>query len=437
MQSATPATRFGRDRTRHPPCRRHRRCLRRRLRRARPARRDLLRHPRPRPRAHRLLPRRLRRPRGADPRARWPPCGRRAQSTTREQAAQDAFVERRGRRSSSTTRTTPQSQVSVIASELHAIRSVFDLMDTDGEEAWTQHRRPARGSAGGARRLPRDADSRRPTSGHVSATRQIGWSPAGPAWTGQDGNAGDFFAHLVAGPKASRRPRGSSLDAARHGGQRRPSPLRRFLDRRAAPRGPRQDAVGRDRYAPESRYFLGADVDLDETYAWGWDELARIEDEMAARRRADRPRRLRRRRGRRARRRSRRAGSTAGAPSGTGCRSWPTAPSPTWPTSTSTSPSRSAGSSAGSRRPTTAASTTPARARTSAGRAGCGGRCPTASTRFSTWREVTTVYHEGVPGHHLQVAQTAYRTRPAQPLAAAACAGCPATARAGRCTPSG
>jgi uncharacterized protein (DUF885 family) len=30
-------------------------------------------------------------------------------------------------------------------------------------------------------------------------------------------------------------------------------------------------------------------------------------------------------------------------------------------------------------------------------------------TDFSTWREVTTVYHEGVPGHHLQVAQTAYR----------------------------
>jgi uncharacterized protein (DUF885 family) len=29
---------------------------------------------------------------------------------------------------------------------------------------------------------------------------------------------------------------------------------------------------------------------------------------------------------------------------------------------------------------------------------------------FSTWREVTTVYHEGVPGHHLQIAQTAYRS---------------------------
>jgi uncharacterized protein (DUF885 family) len=34
---------------------------------------------------------------------------------------------------------------------------------------------------------------------------------------------------------------------------------------------------------------------------------------------------------------------------------------------------------------------------------------PAGKNSFSTWREVTTVYHEGVPGHHLQVAQTAYR----------------------------
>ncbi len=34
---------------------------------------------------------------------------------------------------------------------------------------------------------------------------------------------------------------------------------------------------------------------------------------------------------------------------------------------------------------------------------------PQGINEFSTWREVTTVYHEGVPGHHLQVAQTAVR----------------------------
>jgi len=34
---------------------------------------------------------------------------------------------------------------------------------------------------------------------------------------------------------------------------------------------------------------------------------------------------------------------------------------------------------------------------------------PDGVAEFSTWRELTTVYHEGVPGHHLQVAQTVYR----------------------------
>ena len=27
---------------------------------------------------------------------------------------------------------------------------------------------------------------------------------------------------------------------------------------------------------------------------------------------------------------------------------------------------------------------------------------------FSTWKEVTTIYHEGVPGHHLQSAQVVF-----------------------------
>ena len=35
---------------------------------------------------------------------------------------------------------------------------------------------------------------------------------------------------------------------------------------------------------------------------------------------------------------------------------------------------------------------------------------PPEQETFSKWREVTTVYHEGVPGHHLQVGQSAYRS---------------------------
>jgi uncharacterized protein (DUF885 family) len=30
-------------------------------------------------------------------------------------------------------------------------------------------------------------------------------------------------------------------------------------------------------------------------------------------------------------------------------------------------------------------------------------------TEFPTWREVSTVYHEGVPGHHLQIATAVYQ----------------------------
>lgn len=33
---------------------------------------------------------------------------------------------------------------------------------------------------------------------------------------------------------------------------------------------------------------------------------------------------------------------------------------------------------------------------------------PAGVTEFDTWRETTTVYHEGVPGHHLQIAQAVF-----------------------------
>ncbi|MCV2393579.1 DUF885 domain-containing protein [Actinotalea sp. M2MS4P-6] len=41
------------------------------------------------------------------------------------------------------------------------------------------------------------------------------------------------------------------------------------------------DGVGRDRYLLSARQFLGAVVDPQDAYEFGWDELARIEEEMA------------------------------------------------------------------------------------------------------------------------------------------------------------
>jgi uncharacterized protein (DUF885 family) len=47
-----------------------------------------------------------------------------------------------------------------------------------------------------------------------------------------------------------------------------------------APRAVEKDAVGAERYEPWARYFTGADLDLDEIYAWGWADLQRINGRM-------------------------------------------------------------------------------------------------------------------------------------------------------------
>lgn len=46
------------------------------------------------------------------------------------------------------------------------------------------------------------------------------------------------------------------------------------------PRADEKDAVGRDRYLEGTEYFLGMDIDPEETYEWGWDEVHRLRDEM-------------------------------------------------------------------------------------------------------------------------------------------------------------
>src|SRR5215210_760077 len=55
----------------------------------------------------------------------------------RRQIAKDAFIERLTVTTDQYEANTPQSQISVITSELHSIRGAFDLMKTDSDEAWT------------------------------------------------------------------------------------------------------------------------------------------------------------------------------------------------------------------------------------------------------------------------------------------------------------
>lgn len=46
------------------------------------------------------------------------------------------------------------------------------------------------------------------------------------------------------------------------------------------PAARQEDGAGRDRYQRNVQAFIGDDLDLEETYAWGWEELARIWERM-------------------------------------------------------------------------------------------------------------------------------------------------------------
>ncbi|HEX7350305.1 DUF885 domain-containing protein [Brachybacterium sp.] len=175
-----------------------------------------------------------------------------------------------------------------------------------------------------------------------------------------------------------------------------------------APRAPEQDAVGRDAYALASRTFLGTTIDIDETYAWGIEELRSVvaeQEEVAARI-------------------NERAGHGAGRSVEAAKQALNADPArvlhgtdalQAWMQDLS---DRAVEELAGAHfdipEPLR-------RLECRIARTGSGGiyytgpsedltrpgrmwwDVPATITEFHTWLETTTVYHEGVPGHHLQV----------------------------------
>jgi uncharacterized protein (DUF885 family) len=136
----------------------------------------------------------------------------------------------------------------------------------------------ARGTMLGGPGRPRPASSlpAAPRQAREAATQAATWAGAGddPA----------FFPRLVAGAAEVAgvtdrliRDLTDAADAATTAY----GDLATFLRDDYAPRATGTDAVGRDRYAMMAASFLGAEIDLDETYAWGWDQLRHVETELA------------------------------------------------------------------------------------------------------------------------------------------------------------
>jgi uncharacterized protein (DUF885 family) len=71
------------------------------------------------------------------------------------------------------------------------------------------------------------------------------------------------------------------LDAAAREATAATAGLGAFLGRELLPLAREKDACGPEVYSRASRSFLGAAVDLQEAYAWGWEEIARLRAELA------------------------------------------------------------------------------------------------------------------------------------------------------------
>jgi uncharacterized protein (DUF885 family) len=121
--------------------------------------------------------------------------------------------------------------------------------------------------------------------GIVAARRQaVACAQQADVWGGVDGSTRPFFLTLLDEFDVSGiddRVLRDRLDEVARFATAAYASLGRYLVEEYAPHASEHDPVGRARYSLYARTFTGTDLDLDETYAWGWEELYRIEHAMA------------------------------------------------------------------------------------------------------------------------------------------------------------
>ena len=299
-----------------------------------------------------------------------------------------------------------ESCLNIISSPVQLVRDVFAMMPSSTVEDWatiTRRLAAVPDALAGYKSSLQLASDR----GVVSAVRQVA-AVAGQARSA--GSSSGFFAGMVASAQTVAGepvPPRLQADLGRAAADASAAyvDLADFLEDELAIQAPVHDAVGIERYTVQSRSFLGSAIDLAETYEWGQHELVRIVDQMtmtadhiypgASVREA--------------------IGLLNNDPSRTlhgtdALREWMQTTSDAAvaalagthfdiPESIQRLECRIASTHTGG-----IYYTRPSEDLT---QPGCTWwSVPTGVSSFATWSQLSAVYHEGVPGHHLQIAQT-------------------------------
>jgi uncharacterized protein (DUF885 family) len=159
----------------------------------------------------------------------------------------------------------------VIGSPVQEVRQCFDLMSFETDDDWDVARARMENVPDGLRSI--EATLREGMAqGVVAARRQaLACAQQADAWSGEM----PFFKNLVADG-----PDDPALQAAAERATEAYGRFASFLRDEYAPNADPHDPVGRERYKLFAAANTGLDLDLDETYAWGVDELHRIEHQM-------------------------------------------------------------------------------------------------------------------------------------------------------------
>lgn len=199
-----------------------------------------------------------------------------------ERIARAVFAERVGLAVELDEAGLPAASLNVIASPPQDIRQVFDLMPTDTADQWAV-------IATRLAKVPEALDGYRASllesagNGIVSAVRQVERvAEQCDTWSGATGGE-SFFTALAATADGVPGVDGAAradLDAGARAATRAYAELATFLREELADKAPAEDAVGEEIYRLWSREFIGASLDLREAYEWGWAEFARIEAEL-------------------------------------------------------------------------------------------------------------------------------------------------------------